>query len=124
METVEQQLQKVSAAWDEAMLTNDASLIAAFMTDDWVIVGADGITSKANFLQSIRSGMLTHHRMDADEMTIKTYGDTAVVISKGTSAGTFDKMEFSFYEWSASTFIQQEGRWLCITTMLTPAKAV
>lgn len=122
METAEQQLQQTARDWDEAILTNEAALVSAFMTDDWVIVGADGVTNKTAFLQSIQSGMLTHNRMDSEEMIIKVYGDTAVVISKGTSAGTFDKMEFSFYEWSTSTFIKQDSRWLCVATMLTPAK--
>ena len=122
METAEQHLQKISAEWDQAIISNDASLIAAFMTDDWVIVGADGVTTKAAFLQSVESGILTHHRMDSDEMIIKIYGDTAIVISKGTSAGTFNKMEFSLYEWSTSTFIKQNGSWICVATMLTPVK--
>lgn len=122
METAEQQLQKTVRDWDEAIVSNDAARIAVFMSDDWVIVGSDGITGKADFLRSVESGILSHNRMDSDEMIIKLYGDTAVVISKGTSAGMYDKAAFSFYEWSASTFIKQDDRWICVATMLTPVK--
>jgi len=52
--------------WDEAMEKNNADEIGKFMTDDWIIVGSDGITSKASFLQWIKSGVLKHNRMDCE----------------------------------------------------------
>ena len=108
--------------WDEAMVKNNADEIASFMSDDWVIVGTEGgITSKASFLQFIESGDLTHSRMDADESRVRIYGDTGVVISRGTSAGNYKGQPFSLYEWSTSIFIYKQGKWSCVLTMLTPA---
>ncbi|NML23021.1 nuclear transport factor 2 family protein [Pseudoflavitalea sp. G-6-1-2] len=107
--------------WDRSIVQNDATAISTFITDDWVIAGSNGITTKAAFLSDIESGKLTHHRMDSDEYHVILHGSTAVVISKGTSAGTYDGQPFSLYEWSASTFVQINGKWLCCVTMLTPA---
>jgi ketosteroid isomerase-like protein len=115
----EQELQDFTKLWDAAMVTNNSNEIAKFMSDDWVIIGSDGITSKATFLQWITSGTVTHHRMDSDEMNIKLYGDTGIVISRGTSAGTYNGENFSLYEWSTSVFRKNEGSWLCVLTMLT-----
>lgn len=120
MTPAEQLLQYVTQ-WDRAMEQNDADLIGSFMHDSWVIVGSDGITSKAAFLDTIRSGDLTHSRMDADETKVNMFGDMAIVISKGTSAGKYKGQEFSFYEWSTSVFIQVQMKWQCVHTMLTPA---
>lgn len=117
----EQELLNVTNRWDEAMVTNDSGEIANFMADDWVIIGSDGITSKATFLQSISSGTVTHYRMDADEVNIKLYGDTGIVICRGTSAGAYHGENFSLYEWSTSIFRKIEGSWRCVVTMLTPA---
>lgn len=108
--------------WDEAMVTNNVEAIGEFMAEDWIIIGADGITSKISFLKLIESGDLTHNRMDSDEMTIKMYGDTGIVISIGTSAGNYKDQAFSFYEWSTSVFIYTREKWVCVLTMLTPAK--
>lgn len=116
----EQQLQDFTQRWDAAMVTNDAIEIGRFMSDDWVIIGSDGITPKSTFLEWIASGTVTHHRMDSDEMHIKLYGDTGIVISRGTSAGTYNGENFSLYEWSTSVFRKNEGSWLCVVTMLTP----
>jgi ketosteroid isomerase-like protein len=117
----EEDLKRTFHQWDEAMIGNDALTIGAFMTDDWVIVGSDGITSKFSFLEYIQSGLLMHNRMDSDQMHIKIYGDTGIVISRGTSAGTYSGQTFSLYEWSTSTFIWKDGKWRCVLTMLTPA---
>lgn len=107
--------------WDEAMVRNNAGEIATYMCEDWVLIGSDGITSKASFLQGIESGILTHNRMDADELIVRIYGNTGVIISRGTSAGTYNGQPFSMYEWSTSMFIKNEEGWLCYLTMLTPA---
>ena len=122
IKTDEEELITVSKLWDEAMVNNNASEISKFMVDDWVIVGSDGITTKESFLQWITSGTVTHQTMDSDEMSIKVYGNTAIVISRGTSAGTYNGEEFSLYEWSTSVFLKSEGKWLCVSTMLTDAK--
>lgn len=121
MEIEKQELLDFSTRWDEAMVSNDADEIAKFMSDDWKIIGPDGITSKSSFLQFISSGILTHSRMDSDEADISIYGDTGILVSRGTSAGTYNGNNFSLYEWSTSVFIKAGGKWLCVLTMLTPA---
>lgn len=121
MEKEKQELLEFSKRWDEAMVSNDADEIAKFMSDDWKIIGSDGITSKSSFLQFISSGILTHNRMDSDETNITVYGNTGIVVSRGTSAGAYNGNNFSLCEWSTSIFIKSEGTWRCVLTMLTPA---
>ena len=121
MEKEKQELLDVSKRWDDAMVTNDIDEIGKFMSDDWRIIGSDGITTKPSFLQFISSGILTHNRMDSDETNISIYGDTGIIVSRGTSAGTYNGENFSLYEWSTSIFIKSKGKWRCVLTMLTPA---
>ena len=122
MNTEEEELLQVEKAWDAAMISNDAYEIEKFMADDWVIVGTEGgITTKADFIATIRSGEVQHSRMDADSTEIKVYGNSALIISRGTSAGTFNGEHFEFYEWATSVFIRQNNSWLCVLTMVTPA---
>jgi ketosteroid isomerase-like protein len=117
----EQELLNISKLWDEAMVSNNANEIAKFMSDDWVIVGSDGVRSKSDFLQWITSGTVTHNRMDSDEINIRLYGNMAFAVSRGTSAGNYNGESFSLYEWSTSIFWKTEGQWLCVLTMVTPA---
>lgn len=120
---VEEELKKTCRDWDRAMVTNNAAGIGSYMSDQWVSVGTDGnITNKASFLGMIATGDLEHTVMDSDEMIIKIHGDVAIVITKGTSAGNWKGETFSLYEWSKNVFIKEQGKWLCISTMLSPAE--
>lgn len=116
-----QELEQLGRDWDRAILTNDPEKIGPFMSNDWVIAGPNGITSKEQFLDSIRSGSVTHNRMDFDEMRISLFGDTAVVITRGTSAGHWNGRPFHLYEWATSTFVKKNSGWLCVATMVAPA---
>lgn len=121
--TREEDLLRFEKLWDQAFISNDYEQISRFMSEDWVIVGTSGgITDRESFLQWIRSGEVEHTRMDSDETRIKVYGNTGVVISKGTSAGNFKGVPFELYEWSMSIFLHDGKSWVCVATMLTDAK--
>lgn len=116
-------LRLVCRQWDQAIEGNDATEIEKFMSDNWVIVGTEGgITPKSHFLDFIKSGDLYHNRMDFEDIKVDVYDNTAIVISKGTSSGTYKSEPFSYYEWSTSVFMKKEEQWLCVLTMLTPAQ--
>ena len=118
-----QQLIQFEREWDEAIANNKVEEISGFMSDDWVIVGTEGgITSKSDFLETIASGDLVHTKMDFQDIHVKVYADCGVVISRGTSSGTYKGQAFTFFEWSRSTYVRQNGAWKCVLTMLTPAK--
>jgi ketosteroid isomerase-like protein len=108
--------------WSAAIISNDAIAIGHFMSDDWVIIGTDGVSNKETFLDLIRSGDLTHHRMDFDPVRIRQYENVIIITSRGTSAGHYRQQPFSFYEWSTDTFTRENGQWKCILTQLVPAK--
>lgn len=120
----EQELRDVADAWDRAMIGNDADEIGRYMADDWTIVGPDGsVGGKEAFLALVRSGDLTHDTMDTtaepEDMRIRIYGDTAVVIAAGISAGHFKGEAFFLKERSTCVFVIHEGRWLCVHTHLS-----
>ena len=121
MNTLEELIQ-FGKQWDLAIVDNDVEKVSKFMSSDWVIVGTEGgITSKASFLDSIRSGDLVHTRMDFEDIRVKLYGNTGVVTSRGTSSGFYKGHPFSFFEWSTNVYILEGKEWRCVLTMLTPA---
>jgi hypothetical protein len=68
-------------------IANDVQKIAPFVDEGWVIVSSEGkITSKHDFLQVIKSGDLVHTRMEFEDVHVKIYGSTGVVVSRGTNA--------------------------------------
>lgn len=120
---IAKELRQLGRQWDKAIVDNDALEIGRFMAADWVIVGTEGgITPKPSFLDYVKSGDLLHNQMDFEDIRMEIYENTAIVISKGTSSGAYKGEPFSYYEWSTNVYIKNNGYWLCVLTMLTPAE--
>jgi ketosteroid isomerase-like protein len=116
----EQELTAVAHAWDRAMIENDAEAIGQYMADDWTIIGPDGsVSDKAAFLGLVKSGALTHDVMTSEDLNIRVYGDTAVVIARGVSGGKYHGQSFREAERVSCVFVRQERQWRCVLTHLS-----
>lgn len=117
-----QTLKAVSAAWDQALVSNDAQAIGQFMADDWVIVSERGATKKADFLAVVASGDLTHETFKGEIISVRQYGEAAVVTGRVRNNGHYKGRPFSSDEWTTDVFVKRNGRWLCVHSHITTAK--
>lgn len=115
-----EELVRLAADWDRAMVKNDAEAIGRYMADDWVIVGSDGkVSTKGALLDLVRSGALTHDVMTSEDIDVRVYGGAAVVMSRGVSGGTYQGQPFREEERASCVFIKKQGRWQCVLTHLS-----
>ena len=114
------ELGAIAAAWDQAMVSNDADAIGRFMSDDWIIIGADGgTTDKASFLEQVRSGRLMHDTMTTTDIRVRRYGEVAILMATGVSAGTFEGQRFHEHERQSNVFVRTDENWRCVLTHLS-----
>jgi ketosteroid isomerase-like protein len=117
---MQEELLKLEKEFTRAIVKNEAEAIGRFLADDWVIIDPDGgIINKARFLEVIKSGTLTHEMMEADDLSVRIYGDTAVVTGLTTSKGKFMGQDFTTRERATDVFVKQRGRWQCVFSQLT-----
>ena len=117
---MEEELLKVEKGFVDAIAKNDLEAIERFITDDWIIINADGgIIDRERFLEVIKSGTLTHQMMESDDMRVRVYGDSAVVSALTRSKGKFMGQEFTTHERSTDVFVRRDGQWRCVLTQLT-----
>jgi len=122
--TVEDEVRAVSAAWDEALVGNDAALVASFMSDDWVYVGPSGPTSKADIIGWIASGRLSHHSMAVVGVDrVVSAGGAVVVTAHKASSGLWDGVPYAADEWISEVYVQTDGRWRCVLSHKTAVAA-
>jgi ketosteroid isomerase-like protein len=117
---MEEEILKVEEAFADAIARNDLEAIGRFVSDDWIIINADGgITDKERFFEVIKSGALTHEMMESDEIRIRLYGDSAVLSALTRTKGKFMGQEFTTEERSTDFFVRLGGEWRCVLTQLT-----
>lgn len=117
-----QQLRAFVDDWAAAIVSNDAEQIARFMADDWVIVSESGISSRAQFLDLVRSGALTHSAMGrVSDTRVETYGDAAVVTARVTNTAHYGGQRFDADEWTTDVLVRRDGRWRCVLSHITAA---
>jgi ketosteroid isomerase-like protein len=118
---MEEELVRVEEEFTNAIVKNNPEEIRRFVTDDWIIINADGgIIEKERFLEVIKSGALTHEMMQSDDIRVRVYGDSAVVSALTRSKGKFMGQEFTTHERSTDVFVRRDGQWRCVLTQLTP----
>jgi ketosteroid isomerase-like protein len=115
-----EELVAVAHAWDRAMVTNDPEAIGRFMADDWIIIGSDGsLGGKARFLSLVETGALTHNLMTSEDLSVRIYGSTAVVTSRGMSGGRYQGHPFREVERVSCVFVRDGTTWKCVLTHLS-----
>ena len=113
-------LLKLEKEFEQAVVSNDAAAVGRLLADDLIIVGPDGrIIDKSRFLEVIRSGALSHERMEAEDMRVRIYDNTAIVTALTTSKGKFMGQQFTSLERATDIFVKQNDRWQCLFTQLT-----
>jgi hypothetical protein len=94
------------------------------MADDWVIVSASGVTSRAQYMSLVESGELTHSAMDlVGEAGVRIYGETAIFTARQTNTAHYAGRQFDADEWTSDVFVRRDGRWLCVLSHITAAAA-
>ena len=122
--TAEAEVLASSAAWDAALLANDAVAFAGFMTDDWVYAGPTGLTPRADLIESIATSRLVHHTMQAVGPTrVAVHGEAAILTAHKLSSGTWDGIDYTADEWISEVWIRRAGRWLCALSQKSRAES-
>jgi ketosteroid isomerase-like protein len=117
---IQDELMALATDWDRAMVENDAEAIGRYVADDWTIIGSDGhLGDRATFLGLVKSGVLSHDEMTSEDMQVRVYGDTAVIISRGISGGTYQGQPFREIERVSCVFVREEAQWRCVLTHLS-----
>ena len=115
-----EELLAVIHEWDRAMVENDAEAIGRYMADDWTIIGSDGsVGGKETFLGLVKSGALSHDVMESHDVSVRIYGDTAVVTARGVSGGKYQGQPFREVERVTCVFVRQQRQWRCVLTHLS-----
>ena len=116
-----QQFAQLLDSWAAAIVANDPEAIGRFAEPEWIMIGEGGIFPRAQFLESVRSGRVTHDAMSFELHAVRMYGDVAVVVARGRNSGAFDGTPFELDEGTSDVFVRRGDGWRCVLTHLASA---
>ena len=105
---------RLDTAYQAAVKANDAAAMDKILHDDFTLVlGVGTVYSKADLLDSARTGALVWEQQDEEpgSQTVRVTGDTAVVTAKLWLKGTNNGKAFERKLWFSDTYVRTKGGW-------------
>ena len=117
-------IKQLEQQWLEAYIKADTAALEKIEADDFVLNGPLGAAqTKAEDIQSIKSGSVKFTDMKFDEIKIRTYGKTAIATGLASIKGTADGKDISGKYRFTDVFVRKNKEWTAVLTQLTPVAA-
>jgi ketosteroid isomerase-like protein len=120
-ETTDAQIRDLGRRWADAEQRGDVAVLDELSADEFVMVGPAGfMLDKPQWLHRYRSGDLVTESLDWDELAIREFGDTAVVIGRHTQRAAYrdNPADGSFR--STHIAVRRDGRWRLAGIHMSP----
>ena len=109
----------------EATLKNDVEANDRLLADNWININPDGsVTTKAKLMELLKTSPFKIMAIETDEVTVRVYGDAAVVTGRSTSkragqgAGEIVTRQVRF----TRVYARRQGRWQVVSAQNTLIK--
>jgi hypothetical protein len=116
----EQQIRKLADELRVAQLKADTNIVEKLYADDYAAIRGDGVVqTKAQEIESLKSGTLTYEKIDVQDLKIRVYGNTAVatnlIFSKGITNGKPRNINIR----STRIWVKRNGNWKSVAYQST-----
>jgi hypothetical protein len=110
----------LETAWNHAEQSKDARALDQLLADTLVYVDYDGkLMSKSQYLDSTLKNDIRDEQINNDGMTVRIYGNAAVVNGAYRDKGVEKGKPFSRRGRFTDTWIRQNGTWQCVASQST-----
>lgn len=119
---VEADLAKLGENLRRAELLGDVVFLDDVLAADFRGIGPRGfIQTKEDWLAKHRTGDLKYEAFERSEMTVRTYGDAAIMTSRESTKAFYKGREVPGGDYRAThVFVRQEGGWRLAGIHLSP----
>ncbi|HEU5453962.1 MAG TPA: nuclear transport factor 2 family protein [Terriglobales bacterium] len=109
------QLKAIEARWIDAEIHGDAAYLDTILAPDFIYTNPSAqVLNRAQLIEAVRSGKAKLESGSVSEMTVRVYGEVAVV------NGTYTEHEAGSAASDAGrftdTFVRRNGKWLAVAT--------
>jgi ketosteroid isomerase-like protein len=107
----EQKLRRMNEEWVEALIHRDTSTLNRLM--DELCIFTDALTGddKAQFIADIHSGDLQVNSLKRDNVEVRVYGSTAVMMALDTADWQYKGRQIQGHYRTLHVYAEREGVW-------------
>lgn len=115
------QVLALEKAWNQAYKAGDTKALSSILDNSLVLVEDDGsLKTKSEFLATVKSSTGNQEQVAPESLTVRVFGNTAIAIGVIKVKETKGGKSVSHRERFIDTWINREGKWVCIATNATP----
>jgi len=123
--TSEEAVRALESRRAEALLRADSDALSRMVADEFVEISRLGqLRTKQDNLRDIASGDLKLASVSYEDLTVRVYGDVAVLMGIANNTGTFRGIPFSGAIRYSRVFVRRDGRWQAVAMQHTPLTAL
>lgn len=116
-----QEILAVEEAWTRAHLDLDINKIAEIMAPEYTQIRNDGrIIHRDEALASYRSGQRNWEYAQSDQLDVRIYTETALVIGRWRAKGSNHGEIFDYAARFACLYVRNAGKWQIVLDHSTP----
>src|SRR5262245_5873789 len=116
----ENAVRALETARGQALLKADTTALSRMTADEFVEVSRLGtLRTRADNMREIATGALRLTSVRYDSISVRIYGDVAVLRGIADNVGTFRGFPFSGRLWYTRVFVLRDGRWQAVAMQHT-----
>jgi len=116
----EDSVRALELARGQALLRADTTALSRMVATEFIeITRLGALRTKADNMRDIASGDLRLATVKYDSVTVRVYGDVAVLRAIADNTGTLRGFPFAGKVWYTRVFVRRDGRWQAATMQQT-----
>jgi len=113
-------VKKLELEWMESYVKRDTDFLERYVSDDYTSIDPHGtVVDKKGEIESVKSGDVAITEMKPNEMTVRTYGDAAVITGQSTIKAKVSGQDASGEYRFTDVWVKRGDRWQAVASQLT-----
>lgn len=121
---VKQEIMRIENERNRAVVDGDAAALDRLTAADYSFITLRGeLRTKDEIVKGFKSGSFHYDTRTISDLTVRVYGDTAVVVGRSSQKGTENGKDYSGDYRFTRVYVKQNGHWQTValqTTLIQP----
>ena len=119
----EQKIRQINKEWVAALERGDTAMLNQLMAEDCIFSYVLDGDDKAQFISDIDSGNLRVKSLKRDNVEVRIYGQTGVLLSYDTAVWLYKGRHIEGYYRSIHVYSERDGQWQIVAIQASPISA-